>query len=180
VWVLEMNEQEDLDLLEIVAYPFIVHNTSSISAKEFIFSISLDALLCSPSTSLLLLKCGIHKGLLIFDSLKKRVSATFDYNKIKVISYSRDVDKIIKMYCNDAVKCCNEISSLNSLSALISLQTSSSINSPRHSSNFSEKSKGSVIHVEKDLLLKKKENHKKKRNKSKRSNHGTSSLEDYF
>ncbi len=88
-----MEEKTIIDL--VLAYPFKVLNKREIDIKKFIFTLSLDNGVCSPSTALRILKYGIEKGLLKVNESK--VKAIFDFNKYKIpVNFSiskNDIEK---------------------------------------------------------------------------------------
>lgn len=64
------------NLQKIVAYPFRAKNKSSLSKKEFLFIISFDARICSPSYAEKILSAAISKKYL--SESNNSVSPTFD------------------------------------------------------------------------------------------------------
>ncbi|MGQ4833374.1 MAG: DUF2240 family protein [Candidatus Asgardarchaeia archaeon] len=65
-----------------LAYPFRVLNKKEIDIKKFVYILSLDNFICSPSIALKLLKFGIINGYI--KRKEDKVEALFDYIKYKI------------------------------------------------------------------------------------------------
>ena len=182
-------EQTGQDLIDFIAYPFLIHNKSVLSVRDFVFSISLDALLCAPSKALLLLKCGIYKGLLSLNSDKQQVSLTFNYSNsggVKVLFKVRNIKEVIETYCKEAKDCCDIELSFAYKSENNNSVSQEGVHDKGKEDSTSDRNRQKSQKLTQEIQIKKKstkaqKTSKKNNRKNKlKHNNNTGSLEDYF